>query len=119
MEQLKILKILTEFFRSDAKRIQSVVVIGSFGRNEASPASDIDIELLLSNEKVDVDEFTNDVKQLFSGSEESLDVKHTIWLADQRKLALYHGAKLLLTELFLYCKCFTQTLAYYTLKFLR
>lgn len=104
MEQEIIIKFLAAFFRSDTKRIKSSVVIGSFGRGEGTPASDIDIELLLSDEKVDVLEFINDIIQLFIDSEESLVVKHTIWLADQRKLALYHGPKLLLTELFLYCK---------------
>lgn len=117
MEQEKIIKFLAAFFRSDTKRIQSALVIGSFGRGEASPSSDIDIELLLSDEKVDVREFTDDIIQLFNDSEESLVVKHTIWLADQRKLALYHGPKLLLTELFLYCKFIIQTLTEIALKF--
>lgn len=105
MEQKKIINFLAEFFCNDTKRIRSAVVIGSFGRDEASPTSDIDIELLLSDENVDVQQLTNDIVQLFDVSEtESLVVKHTIWLADQRKLALYHGPKMLLTELFLYCK---------------
>lgn len=104
MKQEKIIEILADFFRRDTKRIQSAVLIGSFGRGKGTPASDIDIELLLSDEQVDVHEYTNDIKQLFNASEEALVVKHTIWLADQRKLALYHGPRLLLTELYLYCK---------------
>lgn len=103
MEQEKIIKSLAEFFRQHTKRIQGAVLIGSFGRGEGSSSSDIDIELLLSDEKVDINEFTNDIIQLFNDSK-SLVVKHTIWLADQRKLAMYHGPKLLLTELFLYCE---------------
>lgn len=104
MEQEKIIEILTKFFLLDIKRIQSAVLIGSFGRGKGTPASDIDIELLLSDANVDVHIFTKDIIQLFNASEEELFVKHTIWLPDQRKLALYHGPRLLLTELFLYCK---------------
>jgi predicted nucleotidyltransferase len=103
-QQEKIIKCLTAFFRKDTQRIQGAVLFGSFGRGKGSPASDIDIELLVINDKIDIDEFTNDVIQLFNDTEESLVVKHTIWLAAQRKLALYHGSKLLLTELYLYCK---------------
>lgn len=107
MEQEKIIKFLAEFFCSDTKRIKSAVVIGSYGRGDQTSASDIDIELLLSDEQVDVNQFIDDIVQLFNHSdEESIAVKHTVWLADQRKLALYHGPKLLLTELFLYCKLF-------------
>lgn len=61
MEQENIIKLLTAFFDSDTTRIQSAVVIGSFGRGEGSPSSDVDIELLLSDEKVDVREFINDI----------------------------------------------------------
>jgi predicted nucleotidyltransferase len=103
-QQEKIIKCLTAFFRKDTQRIQGAVLFGSFGRGKCSPESDIDIELLVINDKIDIDEFTNDVIQLFHDTEESLVVKHTIWLAAQRKLALYHGSKLLLTELYLYCK---------------
>ncbi|CAF1110766.1 unnamed protein product [Rotaria sordida] len=101
-QQEKIIKLLAEFFRRDTKRIQGAILIGSFGRGEGSPASDIDIELLIIEDKLDIDEFTNDVIQLFNHTEESLVVKHTIWLANQRKLALYHGSQLILTELYLY-----------------
>lgn len=104
MEQEKIIEILAEFFRRDTKRIQSAVLIGSFGRGKGTNESDIDFELLLSDEKEDVHEFTNDVIHLFNASEEALVVKHTVWLPDQRKLAMYHGPRLLLTELYLYCK---------------
>ncbi len=107
MEQEKIIKILAAFFRNETKRIQGALVIGSFGRGDQSPTSDIDIQLLLSSEcgkLADVHrEFIKDLKKLFSDTQDnSLIVKHTVWLGDQRKLALYHGPKLLLTELFLY-----------------
>ncbi|CAF3681608.1 unnamed protein product [Rotaria sp. Silwood1] len=89
-------------FNTDTKRIQGAILIGSFGRGEGSPASDIDIELLILEDQLDIDEFTNHLIQLFKKTEESLVIKHTIWLADRRKLALYHGPQLLLTELYLY-----------------
>lgn len=95
---------MTAFFRRDTQRIRGAILIGSFGRGKGSPASDIDIELLIIENKLNIDEFTNDVVQLFSHQDESLVVKHTIWLSDQRKLALYHGSQLLLTELYLYSK---------------
>ncbi|CAF3905900.1 unnamed protein product [Rotaria sp. Silwood2] len=101
-QQEKIIKFLAEFFRRDTKRIQGAVLIGSFARGQGSPASDIDIELLITEDELNVDEFTNDIIQLFNQIEESLVIKHTIWLANQRKLALYHGPQLLLTELYLY-----------------
>lgn len=102
--QENIIKYLTEFFRKDSKRIQGAILIGSFGRGQGSSESDIDIELLMIDDNTIIDEFTNDIIQLFSQKEKSLVVKHTIWLADQRKLALYHGSQLLLTELYLYSK---------------
>ncbi|KAG4077552.1 hypothetical protein HA402_002979 [Bradysia odoriphaga] len=104
MEQEKIMKILAAFFRNDTNRIQGALVIGSFGRGDQSPTSDIDIQLLLSPKIVHIHrDFINDLEKLFNDTgDESLTVKHTVWLADQRKLALYHGQKLLLTELFLY-----------------
>ncbi|CAF2589437.1 unnamed protein product [Rotaria sp. Silwood2] len=101
-QQEKIIKFLAEFFRRDTKRIQGAVLIGSFARGQGSPASDIDIELLITEDELNVDEFTNDIIQLFNQIEESLVIKHTIWLANQRKLALYHGPQVLLTELYLY-----------------
>ena len=104
IEQEKIIKSLTAFFRRDTKRIRGAALIGSFGRGQGSSTSDIDIELLLENDKIDIEEFTKDLIELFAHTEESLFVKHTIWLADQRKLALYHGSQLLLTELYLYSK---------------
>jgi predicted nucleotidyltransferase len=103
-KQKKIIKCLTAFFRNDKKRIRGAALSGSFARGQGSSASDIDIELLMVEDKIDIDEFTNDIIQLFNQTEESLFVKHTIWLADQRKLALYHGSQLLLIELYLYSK---------------
>jgi predicted nucleotidyltransferase len=103
-QQEKIIKCLTAFFCKDTKRIQGAALIGSFGRGQGSSKSDIDIELLMVEDKIDIEEFTNDIIQLFNQTEESLFVKHTIWLADRQKLALYHGSQLLLTELYLYCK---------------
>jgi predicted nucleotidyltransferase len=103
-QQGKIIETLTAFFRRDTKRIRGAVLFGSFGRGEGSSVSDIDIELLMIDDSVDINEFTNDIIQLFNDVEESLVVKHTIWLRDQRKLALYHGSKLLLTEIYLYCE---------------
>ncbi|CAM2702556.1 unnamed protein product [Rotaria socialis] len=101
-KQNKIIQYLTEFFRRDINRIQGAILIGSFGRGQGSSESDIDIELLIEEEKLIVDEFTNDIIQLFNDTEDSLAIKHTLWLGDQRKLALYHGSQLLLTELYLY-----------------
>lgn len=103
-QQEKIIKCLTGFFRRDTKRIYGAALIGSFGRGQGSSKSDIDIELLMVDDKTDIDEFANDIIQLFSQTEESLFVKHTIWLTDQHKLVLYHGSQLLLTELYLYSK---------------
>lgn len=107
MEQEKIIEILTEFFRNDTTRIEGALVIGSFGRGNPSPTSDVDIELLLSEKCEKIEDihrdFISDIKKLFNDTDnESLIVRHTVWLDDQRKLALYHGPKLLLTELFLY-----------------
>ena len=107
-EQEKIIKYLTAFFRRDSKRIRGAALIGSFGRGQGSSTSDIDIELLLENDKIDIEEFTKDIIELFTQTEESLAVKHTIWLADKRKLALYHGSQLLLTELYLYSRKLTN-----------
>lgn len=102
-EQGKIIKCLTAFFHKDAKRIQGAALIGSFGRGQGSSTSDIDIELLITNDQINIEEFTNDIIQLFDQTEESsIFVKHTVWLKDQHKLALYHGSQLLLTELYLY-----------------
>ena len=103
-QQEKIIKCLTKFFQADTKRIKGAALVGSFGRGQGSTASDIDIELLMVNDQVNIDEFTKDIIQLFNQTEESLFVKHTIWLGEQRKLALYHGSQLLLTELYLYSK---------------
>ncbi|CAF0914011.1 unnamed protein product [Adineta ricciae] len=102
MEQEKIIRYLKDFLEKIPQRIRGAIVIGSFGRGEGSLLSDIDIELLVVEDHLDIDEFTNEIVELFKHSEESLIVKHTIWLANQRKLALYHGSQLLLTELYLY-----------------
>jgi predicted nucleotidyltransferase len=107
-EQEKIIKCLTAFFRRDSKRIRGAALIGSFGRGQGSSTSDIDIELLLESDKIDIEEFTNDIIELFTQTEESLVVKHTIWLADKRKLAVYHGSQLILTELYLYSRKLTN-----------
>lgn len=107
-EQEKIIKCLTAFFRRDSKRIRGAALIGSFGRGQGSSTSDIDIELLLESDKIDIEEFTNDIIELFTQTEESLIVKHTIWLADKRKLAVYHGSQLILTELYLYSRKLTN-----------
>lgn len=103
-EQNKIILHLTSFFQQDSKRIKCAALIGSFGRGQGSSASDIDIELLMTNDQINIDEFTTDIIDLFRQTDESLFVKHTIWLDDQRKLALYHRSQLLLTELYLYSK---------------
>lgn len=100
----RIIDLLTGFFRNDSARIQAAALIGSFGRRQGSPASDIDIELLVKDDRLDIDQFTGDVVKLFDKENETLAIKHTLWLADQRKLALYHGSDLLLTELYLYGK---------------
>ena len=97
-----IIERLTQFFLDDVERIRGAILIGSFGRGQGTSESDIDLELLIVEEKVNMDTFTNDVIQLFMFGDEALIVHHTIWLADQRKLALYHGPQLLLTELYLY-----------------
>ncbi|UJR29114.1 hypothetical protein I4U23_010328 [Adineta vaga] len=102
MEQQKIIECLTEFFQRNPQRIQGAILIGSFGRGEGSALSDIDIELLVIEDKLNIDEFTSDIKELFNQTDKSLVIKHTIWLANVRKLALYHGTQLLLTELYLY-----------------
>jgi predicted nucleotidyltransferase len=107
-EQEKIIKCLTAFFRRDSKRIRGAALIGSFGRGQGSSTSDIDIELLLESDKIDIEKFTNDIIELFTQTEESLVVKHTIWLADKRKLAVYHGSQLILTELYLYSRKLTN-----------
>ena len=104
MEQQKIIRCLKAFLEKIPQRIQGAILIGSFGRGEGSLLSDIDIELLVIEDHLDIDEFTNEIVELFKHSEEALIIKHTIWLAEQRKLALYHGSQLLLTELYLYSK---------------
>ena len=102
-KQRKIIQCLTAFFRSDVTRIRGAALIGSFGRGQGSSASDIDIELLITNDQINIEEFTNDIIQLFDQTDESsIFVKHTVWLKDQHKLTLYHGSQLLLTELYLY-----------------
>lgn len=101
-QQEKIIQHLTSFFRQDSKRIKCAALIGSFGRGKGSSASDIDIELLMANDQINIHEFTTDIIEIFQQTDESLFVKHTLWLDDQRKLALYHGPQLLLTELYLY-----------------
>ena len=104
-EQDKITKYLTAFFRRDVMRVRGAALIGSFGRGQGSSTSDSDIEVLLTNDQIDIEQFTNDIIQLFYQTEDlSLFVKHTLWLADQRKLALYHGSQLILTELYLYSR---------------
>ena len=106
MKQNIIISRLTTFFQCDTKRILGAVLIGSFARGQGTISSDIDIELLMVNENVDRDDFIRDIVQLFreDDDDDDIDVKHTIWLNDQRKLALYHGSDLLLTELYLYGK---------------
>jgi len=117
-EQEKIIKCLTAFFRRDSKRIRGAALIGSFGRGQGSSTSDIDIELLLESDKIDIEEFTNDIIELFTQTEESLVVKHTIWLADKRKLAVYHGSQLILTELYLYSRKLLKINKYFCIKIL-
>jgi predicted nucleotidyltransferase len=102
--QQEIIERFTIFFLDDVERIRGAILIGSFGRGQGTPESDIDFELLIVEGKVDMSSFTNDVTQLFELGDDALVVHHTIWLADQRKLALYHGPQLLLTELYLYSK---------------
>jgi predicted nucleotidyltransferase len=73
-EQEKIIKCLTAFFRRDFKRIRGAALIGSFGRGQGSSTSDIDIELLLENDKIDIEEFTKDLIELFTQTEESSSI---------------------------------------------
>lgn len=103
-DQEKIIKCLTAFFLRNETRVLGAALIGSFGRGQGSSSSDIDIELLLANDQIDIEEFSKDIIELFQQTDESIFVKHTIWLADQHKLALYHGPRLILTELYLYSR---------------
>ena len=103
-KQQKIIAILKAFFRDDAEQIRAVALIGSFGRAQGSSASDIDFELLMPEESLDIDQFTKDIVHLFVNRGDDLVVKHTLWLAEQQKLCLYHGEQLLLTEIYLYRK---------------
>jgi predicted nucleotidyltransferase len=102
VKQQEIITILKAFFRDDVKQIRAAALIGSFGRGQGSSSSDIDFELLIADESLDVDQFTKDVVHLFVNRGDDLVVKHTLWLAEQHKLALYHGEQLLLTEIYLY-----------------
>jgi len=101
-DKRKLFKFYRRFFQNDVRRVRAAALIGSFGRGEGSSKSDIDIELLINENQLDVEEFQNDVKKLFENQNEVLVVKHLVWLREQRKLALYHGFDLLLTELYLY-----------------
>lgn len=102
MKQKIIIDLLTDFFKADTKRVKGAVLMGSFGRGQGTPSSDVDIELWIDQTDFDRENFIHDIVQLFPEKDSTTGVKHTIWLNDQHKLALYHGSDLLLTELYLY-----------------
>lgn len=103
-KQQEIIAILKAFFRDDAEQIRAVALIGSFGRGQGSSSSDIDFELLIPEVSLDIDQFTKYIVHLFVNRGDDLAVRHTLWLAEEHKLALYHGGQLLLTEIYLYRK---------------
>lgn len=82
MIQNKYISILNNLFRN-IETVKSAIIIGSFGRNTPKANSDIDYQLLVSND-FSKELFLNEIKKQFDNI-----LKHTIYLKEKKKWCFY------------------------------
>ena len=80
------------------KGIQSVIIIGSFGRKNPKANSDIDYQILIDN-NFDNDFFFKEIKSNFGN-----DLKHSLFLENKNKWCFYLTDDYIITEVFICTK---------------
>lgn len=94
----EIIKRLNEVFR-EIKAVQSVIIIGSFGRKAPKYNSDIDFQILV-NQSFSSQLFLNTIKSTFQN-----ELKHYLFLKNKNKWCFYLTDNYILVEVFV---CFNQ-----------
>lgn len=97
MKQILLIEKYNSLFEK-VKGIQSAIIIGSFGRNNPKPNSDIDYQILV-NEDFNNDFFFNHIKNKFKG-----ELKHSLFLKNKNKWCFYISDDYLITEIFICTK---------------
>jgi protein-tyrosine phosphatase/predicted nucleotidyltransferase len=80
------------------KGIQSVIIIGSFGRKNPKANSDIDYQILIDN-NFDNDFFFKEIESNFGN-----DLKHSLFLENKNKWCFYLTDDYIITEVFICTK---------------
>lgn len=95
MDKRKIIGNLASFFKRN-ENIKSMILIGSFGRENPTPNSDIDIQLLVTKNL----ETTFLIEELAKFFKEKL--KYSFYIKHKNKVTLFLGNELLKIEVFAY-----------------
>lgn len=95
MQQLEIIKKLNHFFEQQ-REIDSCLLIGSFGRKDASVRSDIDIQIILNPDFSDFNPIQLINKLLKN------QIQQSFYLEEKNKIVLYLNDEILLCEIFVY-----------------
>lgn len=94
MIQNKYISILNNLFRN-IETVKSAIIIGRFGRNTPKANSDIDYQLLVSND-FSKELLLNEIKKQFDNI-----LKHTIYLKEKKKWCFYITDDYIKIEIFL------------------
>jgi protein tyrosine/serine phosphatase/predicted nucleotidyltransferase len=94
MKQVQLIEKYNTLF-GKIKGIQSVIIIGSFGRKNPKANSDIDYQILV-DENFDNDLFFKKIKLFFAN-----ELKHSLFLENKNKWCFYLTDDYIITELFI------------------
>lgn len=105
MQQLEIIRNLNYFFEKQ-REIDSCLLIGSFGRKDATVRSDIDIQIILNPDFSDYNPI-NRINKLLKNQ-----IQQSFYLEEKNKIILYLNNDLLLCEIFI-CKSHEEVKKYF------
>ncbi len=105
LRQQSIIHLMKDVFQT-IDNIQSIILIGSFGRGQGTILSDVDLQILTTPDFA-LNEFQNKIRQTFKS-----DLYKMTWLTDQQKLILYLYSDLVLVDLFI-CKTLSELDLYF------